>query len=566
MSLGELDRLMSLPEGEHLEFKEAKTSFEFELLVKYCVALANEGGGAMVLGVTDKLPRRVVGTQAFLDLEKTKAGIASRLHIRVDAEELSHPAGRVLLFTVPSRPIGMPIHYEGRYFMRSGEDLVPMLPDVLRRIFEESGPDYSAEPVEAATIDDLDPASIEAFRQRWMRKAGDERIAGRGAEQLLADAELLVGGKLTIAALVLFGTREALGRLLAQSELIFEYRSSDASGPAQARKEFRQGFFSWYDELWSTINLRNDLQHFQSGLFVLDVPTFNERAVREAVLNAVSHRDYRMAGSVFVRQYQRRIEIVSPGGLPPGIQLETILWEQSPRNRRIAESLARAGLVERAGQGMNLIYESCIRESKAEPDFSHSDAQHFWVTLHGELRNPEFLRVLESIGKDRVDAFSTAELIVIDRVFSGVSIPARLETARDRLLEEGLVEKIGKGKRGYMLARRLYAAVSKSGIYTRKKGLDRETNKELLFKHIKESSGARMEEFRQVLPFLERSQIQVLLRELSEEGRIHHHGATRAARWYPGADSGDCNHGSRSQAKLQSKLQFLLSIHSPRNT
>ncbi len=541
-SLAEFARLMSLPEGEHLEFKEAKNSFEFELLVKYCVALANEGGGAMVLGVTDKVPRRIVGTKAFLDLEKTKAGIASRLHIRVDAEELNHHDGRVLIFKVPSRPIGMPVHYEGRYFMRAGEELVPMLPDVLRRIFEESGPDYSAEPVEAATMADLDPVAIEAFRQRWLRKSGDQRIATRGAEQLLSDTELLVNGKVTVAALVLFGTREALGRLLSQSELIFEYRSSDASGPAQSRKEYRQGFFSWYDELWNTINLRNDLQHFQSGLFVLDVPTFNERAVREAVLNAVSHRDYRMSGSVFVRQYYRRIEIVSPGGLPPGITYENILWEQSPRNRRLAEAFSRAGLVERAGQGMNLIYESCIRESKAVPDFSRSDPAHVWVTLRGELRNPQFLSILERIGKERVDTFSTEELFALDQVYTGSDIEERIKPYITTLVDEGFIEKTNLSKPAYVLSRRLYAAARKSGVYTRKKGLDRETNKQLLLKHIIESRGARMEEFRQVLPFLERSQIQVLLRELTDTGNIHHHGATKAALWYPGPISEDCNH------------------------
>jgi ATP-dependent DNA helicase RecG len=106
-----LERLMTQREDEHLEFKEAKTSFEFELLVKYCVALANEGGGVMILGVTDKIPRQVVGTAAFNELERTKAGISSRIHIRVDAEEIQHTQGRVLIFTVPPRPIGMPIHY-----------------------------------------------------------------------------------------------------------------------------------------------------------------------------------------------------------------------------------------------------------------------------------------------------------------------------------------------------------------------------------------------------------------------------------------------------------------------
>jgi ATP-dependent DNA helicase RecG len=272
------------------------------------------------------------------------------------------------------------------------------------------------------------------------------------------------------------------------------------------------------------------------------VPTFNERAVQEAVLNAVSHWDYRMAGSVFVRQYQRRIEIVSPGGLPPGITYENILWEQSLRNRRLAEAFARAGLVERAGQGMNLIYESCIRESKAVPDFSRSDPAHVWVTLRGELRNPQFLSTLERIGKDRVDTFSTEELLALDRVFTGAGIDERIKPYIDTLVDEGFIERTNLSKPAYVLSRRLYAAVRKSGVYTRKKGLDRETNKQLLFKHIMESKGARMEEFRQVLPFLERSQIQVLLRELTEVGSIHHHGATKAALWYPGPSSEDCNH------------------------
>ena len=101
--------------------------------------------GRIILGVTDKVPRTVVGSQAFQDLERTKAGLIERLRLRVDAEEIQHPNGRVLVFQVPSRPIGMPIQYEGAYWMRGGEDLIPMTPDLLQRIFAEASPDFSAE-------------------------------------------------------------------------------------------------------------------------------------------------------------------------------------------------------------------------------------------------------------------------------------------------------------------------------------------------------------------------------------------------------------------------------------
>jgi ATP-dependent DNA helicase RecG len=111
MTLDQLKDLIGSREGEHLEFKEAKSSFEFEELVKYCVALANEGGGVFVLGGADKLPRKVVGSHAFPDVDQTKASVSDRRRLRVNADALHHPDGRVVAFEVPARPIGMPIQY-----------------------------------------------------------------------------------------------------------------------------------------------------------------------------------------------------------------------------------------------------------------------------------------------------------------------------------------------------------------------------------------------------------------------------------------------------------------------
>ena len=242
VSIDMLQTWMNAREDEHLEFKEAKKNFHFETLVKYCVALANEGGGRMILGVTDKLPRKVVGSQAFSNLERTKAGLIDRVRLRIDVEEIQHPDGRVLVFQVPSRPIGMPMQYKGAYWMRGGEDLIPMTPDLLQRIFAESGPDFSAEICTSAQLDDLDPNAVEVLRQLWQRKLLDQDISARPIEQLLADAELLVDNQVTYAALILLGKREALGKYLAQVEVIFEYRSNEVPGPAAERHEFRQGF------------------------------------------------------------------------------------------------------------------------------------------------------------------------------------------------------------------------------------------------------------------------------------------------------------------------------------
>ena len=540
VSIDELHTWMNAREDEHLEFKEAKTRFDFEKLVKYCVALANEGGGRMILGVTDKPPRKVVGSRAFRDFERTKAGLVERLRLRLDVEEFQHPDGRVLVFQVPSRPLGVPLSYEGAYWMRGGESLVPMTPDQLQRIFAETGPDFSAEICTPARLDDLDPVAVEILRQLWQRKLPDRDISTRSVEQLLTDVELLVDGGVTYAALALLGTRKALGKHLAQAELVFEYRANDVPGPAAERREFRQGFLPVLDDVWRLINQRNDRQHFQQGFFVWDVPTFNERVVREAVLNAVSHRDYRHGGSTFVRQYPRRIEIVSPGGFPSGITLDNILRQQNPRNRRVAEVLAKCGLVERAGQGFDLIYRECIRQSKPLPDFSHTDAHAVWLTLHGDIQDPEFLRFLEEIGPEQVAAFGLDDFLVVDLVRREQRVPDSLKSRVEHLLEQGIIERVGRG-RGVrlLLSRRFYRHIGKAGVYTRKRGLDRETNKALLLKHIQDNrhEGSPLRELVQVLPALSRAQVQNLLRGLRHEGRIHEVGRTKAARWYPGKPS-----------------------------
>jgi ATP-dependent DNA helicase RecG len=532
----ELNEILSAKEGENLEFKSAKEAFNFGKLAEYCAALANEGGGKFVLGVTDSRPRRVVGSQAFKQPERTRAGLIEQLHINIDFSEVNHPDGRVLIFHVPSRPIGYPVKYKGIYWERQGDSLVAMSEARLRTIFAESGHDFSSDICASATMDDLDIEAIENFRMRWMKKSGNQSLANLSREQLLSDAEALVDVSLTHAALILFGTRKALGRHLSQAEVIFEYRTSDSSGPAQQRKEFRQGFFSFYDELWDLINLRNNVQHFQSGLFVFDVPTFSERVVREAVLNAVTHRDYQLGGSVFIRQYPYRLTLESPGGFPLGITEANILDRQLPRNRRIADIFSKCGLVERSGQGMNLMFELSIREGKPTPDFKGTDQYQVVLNLNGSIQDSRFLQFLEEVGRETLELFSTADFLLLDYVHKGHAIPDSLQNRLKTLVEKGIIERFGHG-RGvkYILSQRYYKMTHERGAYTRKKGLDRETNKTLLLKHIEENkeSGSRLNELMQVLPALSNDQVKKLVGELKKEDKIYNVGATRAALWYP---------------------------------
>jgi len=376
--------------------------------------------------------------------------------------------------------------------------------------------------------------AIADYRGRWSKKTRDERHLAWSDEETLTNAELLVDGQVTYAALILFGTHAALRRHLAQAEVVFEYRSSEASGPAADRTDYREGFFLYYDALWNKINLRNDRQSYQDGLFRMDVLTFDEVSVREALLNAVAHRDYRLGGSVFVRQFARRLEILSPGGLPAGITPENILDQQNPRNRRLAEALAKCGLIERSGQGLNLMVESAIRQGKPLPNFAGTSGHEVRLTLEGLVRSPAFVRFMERLGEETLRSFATYDFLALDYVHREEPLPEYLRDRLSALIEAGAIESVGRGKgTRYLLSQRLYAEMGAKGVHTRKRGLDYETKKALLEKHLRaqKETGAPLAELRQVLPADSDSTVQRLLAEMRSEGRIALRGTRRWARW-----------------------------------
>lgn len=527
-----VEELLEAKEGENIQFKEAKNRFDFGEAAKCCCALANDGGGKLVFGITDKRPRSVVGSAAFDQPERTRMGLIDKLKVNVDFQLFNHNGKRVLVFDVKRRPVGLPVQCEGVAWIYEGDTLKPMPEDMRRRIYEEIGIDFSGTVCAGAAVDDLDETAIENFRANWIEKSGKKQLATLSKEQLLHDCGAITDDGVTYAALILFGKKTTLTKYLPQAEIVFEYRSSEVSGPANQREEFRIGFFACYDRIWELVNLRNDKQHYQEGFFVFDISTFNERVVREAILNAVSHRNYQLSGNVFVRQYRDRLVVESPGGFPLGISLDNILDRQAPRNRRIAEMLSLCGMVERSGQGMNLMYELSVQEAKPLPDFTGTDDYFVSVTLNGLIIDKAMLSVINRIGDERMESLSTDDFLAIDALYHQKPLTDKVRSRLKRLTDMGIVEHAGRNK--YVLARSLYAATGQTGVHTRRVGLDRDTNKELLLKHIRSNgkSGTPLKELYQVLPGHSRSQIQTLLRELRDEGKVFCKGKTNNARWH----------------------------------
>ncbi|MEZ5328023.1 MAG: ATP-binding protein [Verrucomicrobiales bacterium] len=544
-----LRQLIAQWEGECVEFKEATDNFPTSDIGKYFSALANEANLArldcawLVFGVRNR-DRSIVGTtyrenRERLDSLKQQIGQDTDPPTSFrNIHEITVNGHRVLMFEIPAAPRGIPVGWQTHHYARDGESLTGLSfvkQDQIRA--QGSQQDFSAEICPGLTLDELAPEAIERFRQLWQRRSPASRASTHPDRELLEAAELADATGLTYAALLLFATRETMGRYLPQAEIVFEYRSGESAGPAQDREEYRAGFLTYHDALWMKINLRNDRQSYQDDFFRFDIPTFDEPAIREALLNAFAHRDYRLTGSVFVRQYARRLEVVSPGGFPEGITAENIADQQNPRNRRLAEALARCGLIERSGQGINVMIERAIRQTKPLPDFSASANHEVRLTLVGTVQNPAFIRYTERLGEETLNTFSTDDFLALDALSREEDLAERFRLRVPRLIELGAVESQGRGRGTRLfLSRSLYEEIGKPGAYTRRRGLDHETNKELLVRHLTDRSdqGAPMREFIQVLPAQSESAIRRMLHELRDEKRIElrgRHGG-RSSRWF----------------------------------
>jgi ATP-dependent DNA helicase RecG len=183
MTIQEIKRLRE--SEDKVEFKEAKIDFNFaggahadpakrrKCVLGYVVALANEGGGLLILGVKEKkeLPHEIVGTNFAKDkIGAVEDEIYKRLSIRVKITELFDNDKRVLIFHIPSRPVGQTLKFEGVALMRIGDSLRYMSDDEMRRILEENAPDFSAKICEELTFEDLDPEAIASMKSGYAKK------------------------------------------------------------------------------------------------------------------------------------------------------------------------------------------------------------------------------------------------------------------------------------------------------------------------------------------------------------------------------------------------------------
>ena len=519
---------------DHVEFKRCqqgnlsfngsdkqKPSDRRKCILGYVVALANANGGYLVLGMEDAFPHKVVGTsQCENALCKLENEIYKALQIPVDAYELfDEQNNRVVVVEIPRHPVGKALRFEDVPLWRSGEELIPMPDKVLFSILQETDPDYSQAICEGVTIDDLDKEAIDILKEKYARKQNNPTFTSLSDRQALSDLKLIEGNKVTNAAVLLVGKAEIIQQNFPQAKVQHEFRTTEGQERFDKRLSFVAPFYILIDQLWKAVNDRNGSVPVQEGAYMFDIPFFNEEVIREVINNAFAHRDYRLASEIVIKQYPTKLSVISPGGFPIGVTLENILTVSStPRNRLLADVLAATGIVERSGQGMDVIFRLTLSEGKQTPDYSKTNDYQVTAILSATVKDPGFALFIKSIQQELPEnqKLSVFDVLTFCAIREGKQ-PKDKEIAK-RLYSMGYLEKRGKTSAiRYILPRRYYELTGNQSEYSELTDWDDEQIWSVLFRYLKKYGTAKKTDIAKLIgQHISDSQLRRLLERLSE--------------------------------------------------
>jgi len=555
-----LDRLDSVPaddlETQWLDFKPWQGAKEdMKVAVEYAACFANAEGGVVVFGVADRTRgrSRAIRGAAGYDLDVWRRGIFDSLRpgLEVEVAELAVPegTGRLLVVRVPRGPHPPYGTAQGLFKQRVGKSCMPLDARSFARARIAAGAvDWSGERAWELSVADLDAVEIARARNVLRRNHADSGLLG------LSDADLLVAlgavrhGQVTHAGMLLFGREERLAEVCPQHQVHYVYQ---ASGTEVARNDSHHtGLLSILERIEQIFTSpANPEQELPLGLFRLRIPAFPVEVVREAVLNAVTHRDYLDPGEVLVRHTAEQLAITSPGGFIAGITPQNILrHEPASRNRTLAEAFEKLRLVERAGIGRRRIFETMLAYGKKIPEYE-SDGR---VTLRifdgsfdermaglvarwrGEGREIglDGLLILSYLRESAfIDSLEAAELLQLSR-----------EAARailDQLAqpETGFLERQGRTKSAtYHLAKGVAKDLLGRAAYTRIRGLNPLRYSELVREFVADHGSITPSACRQLLGLGESQSARVetsryLKRWSAESGFLRREGGGKHVRY-----------------------------------
>lgn len=507
-------------ESQFLDFKPWHGAKEdLKLACEYAVCFANASGGVVVFGIADKVRGRgyaIEGAKGY-DLDIFRRGIfdGTRPGIDAEVEEIAVPegTGKLLVVRVPSgrrKPYGTSA---GLFKHRIGKNCMPLDPIMFQRAqVSTAALDWSGAPAMGIGLNDLDPLQIERARQILRSKSPSSGLIDLPELEFLQGLEAVRGGQVTHAGLVLFARREVLAQHCPQAQFHYVLHNSEIS---VARNDIDRLPLLEVVERMEQVFLGplNPEKEIELGLFKLRIPQFPIEGVREAVLNALTHRDYQNPGEILVRHSVHELVVTSPGGFVDGITPENILRHEAvPRNRTLANALVKLRLVESSGIGRKRIFRSALIYGKRRPVYAtdglsvtlrifnlgaHEALAKLVARLDAEGAEVglDHLLVLDAmIEQDFIDVGQAADVLQLSkedarRVLEAMAVPPL-----------SLIERKGHtASATFHLAKGVAKELKGKAAYTKTRGLNPVRYAEMVREYLKDHQKIRNAELRELL-------------------------------------------------------------------
>lgn len=539
-----------IPTSESLtvEFKSDRRCLSDRELLETIVCLANTEGGAVYLGVEDDgTPTGLHANHANVDglgamiANRTVPSVAvgvERLEIEgVAVARIEVPKARQLVATSDG------VLRRRRLQLDGTPECVPFLPhEFTQRLSELALSDPSAQPVSGASVGDLDPVERARLRQFVERFRGDRALLDLSDEELDGALGLSVrtdGSRApTLAGLLLIGREASLQRLVPTHEVAFQVLDGEDVRFNEFTRAPLLRTFEWLETSFGPLNAE---QEIQAGLFRVPIPLVDRRTFREAVANALTHRDYTRLGAVHVRLERDALVVSNPGGFVEGVTLDNLLTtEPRPRNPRLADAFKRIGMVERTGRGVDLIFRGLLRYGRPRPDYSRSDPHGVVLRLPTSDADVQFLRmVLDEEGRLAkplpIDSLVVLAALRRHRRASRRELAELMQKPAHRavatletLVEHGLVEAHGTGKaRSYTLSATVYRQVGEPAEYVRQAGFDRLQQEQMVKAYVREHGEIRRRDVVELCR-VSGDQAKRLLAKLVDDGALLRTGTGKA--------------------------------------
>lgn len=543
-----LHNLIALPtETEWVEFKEAQTTFDFELIGRYVSALSNEANlnnkpeGWLIFGVTDKPPRKIVGSHFYetppgLDRLKHKISLQTNHQLTFSSiDELHFPEGRVVMFKIPPATRGIPTEWKGRVYGRVHDTIESLSLSEIQRIRDQRASlDWSAQICDGATINHLDPDSLVFAREEYKNKFPHlmQEVDTWDDSEFLNRAKISIDGKITNAAIILLGRCESehfISPAIAQITWILK----DDAGIEKDYTHFGIPLILAVNAVFKKIRNLTYRHISDETLFPLEITQYDPWVIRETLHNCIAHQDYSHGARISVIERSDSLLFTNRGEFLPG-SVESVLVHDAPpdqyRNPFLATAMVNLNMIDTIGSGIKRMFRLQRERFFPMPDYDLTESGKVAVKITGKVIDPKYTRML--IKRKDLDML---DVIALDKVQKG----HRLSESEFASLKS---KKLVEGRRPNLYVSEIVAAETDTRVeYIRKRSFDKQHFKDMIIEYLKKFHEADRKTIENLLldkvsDALTQEQKQLfiknLLQDLRKEGVIQTRGSkTFGAKW-----------------------------------